>query len=456
LKPWQRWTLRGLTLIVVLVVAGVGWLFWQSLQMPAPTVSLLPTPTPFPTAVVSPTATLTPPPSPTPAFDTAVAGEIAREVAEAREVLPRWETPLTFVDTYDLSVILYRRYQATARFPVFARRTLEVLDLWPDFTVAIDPVAQAEAAAALYVPTERQLYVRRDWTGPREIQRQQIAYGYARALPEQYGNLAALRQETTELDRRLALDALAAGDAFITFCRYAGVAPDSEDARALLSMVTSASRPRWKQNVSTLDKLSRLTMMLGADFATSRYQEGGLAALDEALQRPPRATDQLLFPEAYVQADTFLVFDPLDVPLDETWTLTHTETVGAALTDFTVRTWADGAITSTVAGWDGDLLQVWQGPEDSEVVVWQTAWDSRDAAVTFVEQIEPTLPERVRGLRTPRSLPDGLPDGVWWEGRWGAAFLYRYLDWVWLVWGDDVDAVTLISDELGPSLWRNE
>jgi len=44
--------------------------------------------------------------------------------------------------------------------------------------------------------------------------------------------------------------------------------------------------------------------------------------------------------------------------------------------------------------------------------------------------------------------PDGLPGGKWWTGRNGAAFLYRYADRVWLVWGDDPEAITAVAMSL--------
>ncbi|HRT32758.1 MAG TPA: hypothetical protein P5211_10220, partial [Anaerolineae bacterium] len=87
---------RAILIILALAVVGVLGFMWQTIrttQQGLATVSLLPTPTPGPTATSTPTAT--PAPTPTPGFTLLTAGTLAREVAAARGLLSRWETPLT-------------------------------------------------------------------------------------------------------------------------------------------------------------------------------------------------------------------------------------------------------------------------------------------------------------------------------------------------------------------------
>ncbi len=440
MTPRQRGLLIGLGAVLILVLGAMGWTVWTSLRA-MPTVSVIPTPTPVPTWTPTPTETPVPTVTPTPFFATGEAGEIARQVAAAREVLPRWETPLTFVDTYDLSVILYRYYRQTPPFPLSTRRTLTALDLWPAVEVETDPVAQAETIAAIYLPEERQLYLRRDWENSFRKMRSQAAYGYARALPEQYGDLARLRAEATTFDQRLALDAAALGDALVTFWRYAEVAPGSPGAEALLGLLEPAILPLWRESSPELEALTRLSLELGRDFAVARYEALGLSALDTVLRQPPRTTEQLLHPLAYEVHGDFTALAPLEPALDAGWTLTHTGMVGQALMRYTLEAWGDETMTTTVEGWDGDLLQVWAGPEGAKVVLWQTAWDEKYEAFGFEAQLPERLPARVPGYVRESQRPAAIPPGTWWEGRNGAAFAYRYQDRVWLVWGDDAGAV---------------
>ena len=444
MTPRQRWLLISLGLLLLLVLGVMGWSVWTTLRA-MPTVSLIPTPKLVPTWTPTPTLTPIPTITPTPFFATGEAGETARQVAAAREVLPRWETPLTFVDAYDLSVILYRYYRETPPFPLSAQRTLTALDLWPAVAVETDPVAQAETIAAIYLPAERQLYLRRDWDDSFRKMRSQVAYAYARTLPEQYGDLARLRAEATSFDQRLALDAAALGDALVTFWRYADVAPGSPGAEALQGLLEPAILPLWRDSSPELDALTRLTLELGRDFAVARYEAEGLAALDAVLRQPPRTTEQLLHPLAYAAHGDAATLDPLTPALDAGWALTHTGTVGQALMGFALDAWGDETLTTTVEGWDGDLLQVWAGPEGAEVALWQTAWDSKYEAFNFAAQVPARLPDRVPGYVREARRPDGLPPGTWWEGRGGAAFSYRYMDRAWLIWGDDAEAVARVA-----------
>ena len=439
----QRWILGLLVLALLGIVSALSWVIWTTTQQMS-TVPQLPTLTLRPTATESSASTLPPTPSPTPFFDTAQAGEIAREVAAARELLPRWQTPLTFINTYDLSVVLYRRHQDNPPFPLSAQQTLQALELWPANELAPDPVAQSQAVAALYSPADEQIYLRRDWTGSVATVADQVAYGYAQALPEQHGNLPRLREEPGSLDRRLALEAVAAGDAWVTFSRYSEQPVTSQPPTTLL-----ATLPIWPESTELSERLSQLPWEIGQKFAATLYQENGLAALDEVLQRPPQTTEQLLHPEQYQQHGSFVTFESLTVEGNTNWQLVTTETVGEAIMRLTLKQWSRAPLTDTAAqGWNGDLLQIWQGPPDKKIVLWQTAWDSRRQAIAFEEELTPLLPSRIRDLTREAPLPAGLPNGTWWANRWGAVFIYRYFDRVWLLWGDDADLVAELAAKI--------
>jgi len=436
----QRWILGLMTVVLLGVIGALSWVAWTNTQRLSP-VELLPTPTARPPAVPSPTPSPFPSPTPTPFFATGQAGAISREIAAARELLPRWETPLTFVNTYDLSVVLYRRYQENPPFPLSAQLTLQTLGLWPAGKPELDPVKQAQKVAALYSPTDEQIYLRRDWTGPVEAVADQVAYGYAQALPEQHGNLPRLREEPGSLDRRLALEAVAAGDAWVTFSRYSGRAVTAAPPQTLLDTL-----PVWSENTSLSAQLGQLPWQIGQRFAATLSQTEGFAALDEVLRRPPRTTEQLLHPAEYQKYGDFVAFEPLEPAVSNGWLLAHTETVGQAVMRFTLEQWSNTPLTTTVVeGWNGDLLQLWQGPQGKKVVLWQTAWDSRLQAIDFEQQAAALLPQQVRNLTAERARPEGLPAGKWWANRWGAAFVYRYFDRVWLVWGDDAALVAEVT-----------
>ncbi len=456
----QRRVLWGLALSVILVIGLLGWSVWttltsQTAHSPLPTTtfqdSILPSPSPSPppTRTPSPTPTSPATSTPLPPFDVAQAGLIAVGVSDARGLLPRWSTPLTLVDAHNMSVVLYEHYTTHPPLPLHIQTTLQALRLWlwEDEQVRVDPVAQATALAALYASDTDELYARRDWTGLRDIAEWQIAYGYARAIPNQYGQLSQLIANADSLDRRLALTAGGDGDALFSLWRYADATPGSAQAQALAEAIATATMPRWKPSDPLLSDLSRLTLDLGGTFVTDLYAQGGIAAVDAAVLRPPRSTEQLLHADRYLEDDAPELLTPLQPALGRGWVQTQTETLGEALLRLVLLEWSNGSINvDSIAHWGGDLLQVWAGPAGADAVLWQTTWDSNQGAVDFYGKLLKILPRPLLpGLIRDTTPAAKLPAGRWWAGRQGAIFLYRSLNHVWLVWGTDVTAVETIG-----------
>ncbi len=446
-------TAKQWIILLILALVVVAVLFFmrqaiQSAQQGLATVSLLPTPASGSTPTLMPLPLLEP--SPTPGFTLSLAGTLAREVAQARGLLSRWETPLTPVDAYDLSVVLYRRYQTTPPFPLSEQTLLEIVGVWPpDLEVVPDPVTQAQVAPALYFSDEEQLYVRRDWSGDISAIRTIVAYSYARALSDQYGDFPRLLAESSSLDRKLALEALAQGDALLSLWLHEGVTPSSPKAEALTQAVAATTLPRWRTPAPLLDRLAQLPLTLGSTFAETQYSRGGAALMDEVVRRPARATRQLLEPEIYTTWNTQLVFDPLTVDLGRDWTVGHSETVGAALMTFIFAEWGSpSGITPTIAGWNHDLLQTWEGPEGKRVVLWQTAWDSSTEATAVFDTLVQLVPSRLPGKITLTLRPEGVHWGRWWSNVEGAVYLYRVTNRVWFLWGDDITSVGSVARAL--------
>jgi len=454
LTSTQQRILAGLAVGVLLVFGLLGWSVWQTMRVTVvSTPSPLPTPTPgitptsTPTVTPSPTSTPSPTltPMPTPTFDIAESGAIAAEIAEAREVWPRWTTPLTLVDVYELAVVHYNRAQADPPLVLDVRPLLDALRLWWWDDLSVDARAYAERCAALYVADTEELYLQRDWRGDRAVLDAQLAFGYARAIPDQYGDLPALVAEASTLDRRLALLAVGDGDAMLSVLLRANLASNAAKAKTLRDAVAAAWTPAWSVDDPLLADLSRLTLDVGEGFAAARYEAGGAAALDEAIQRPPRSTEQLLHPERYASGEMPLTLQPLAPDLGKDWSLTLEDTLGEAFLELALLEWRGGK-AADASDWGGDLLQVWGGPEGRDVVVLQTRWDSAKAAARFYTQIVEALPEAfLSGPVYTRVLPDSLPAGQWWDGRLGAIYLRRTARDVILVWGSDATAVETVS-----------
>ena len=445
---------------LIAVLGLLGWNVWRAISLPQ-TPSPLPTPTLRPTFTPSraPTSTLalTPSPSPTetplPPFDIAQAGMIASRVYDARGRMARWSTPLTLVnDQIGMSVILYRLYDAYPPPVLELQPHLQALRLWFWDELRVDPVAQTPAVAALYASDTAELYLRRDWPGARDVLEWQIAYGYARAVPDQYGDLPRLIENADSLDHRMALAAVGDGDALFSLWRYAGATPGSPKAQALTNVIADAIKPHWRLITDPLlDDLSQLSLRLGDTFVTDLYAQGGADAVDAAVLRPPRSTAQLLHVERYLADDMPQIPTPLQPQLGREWVLNATDTLGEALLHLTLLEWSSGAIsageiTESVSHWRGDLLQVWSGPDGADAVVWKLVWDSSRNAANFHDMLgkimpQPLLPNTIDSATPPAKLWGGR----WWAGPQGAVSLYRNANQVWLVWGTDVAAVETLA-----------
>ncbi len=453
----QRKILLGLAGAVFVVISLLAWSVWSTLRIspslsPLPTPTLTTTPSPSPTATPTATSTPTPTPTPTPTFDVAEAGQIAADVVDARGILARWSTPLTLVDAFELSNALHAHYQT---YPPLGQQDHVILTaLGIDMgRVKLDVVKQTGNVAALYIPEEAQIYLRRDWYKDIETIRLQLAYGYARALTDQHGDLPHLIVEASSLDQRLALKAVGQGDALFALWRYANVAPDSSQAAALTDMIAQATLPLWQPPSPPLHNINRLPLDIGLDFATARYTTGRLNALNDALRRPPRSTEQILHPSHYANGDEPIHIQPLVPTLESEWVLTRTETLGEALLGRTISIWsAQHYGPNIVADWGGDLLQIWQGPDGGHVLLWHTVWDTWQAAGRFHAVTHTLLPQHMGGQQIIVPTPPALAGGRWWVSRKGAAYIRRDRRDVWLVWGDNPATVEAIANAVNQPL----
>ncbi len=441
---WRR-LLTSLVTVVVIILILLGWSVWTTLSSLPISSPLTPLSTPTPLPPTTPTVTPRPSATPLPQFEIADAGAIAENIYQARGLFPRWEIPLTFLDRNDMSAMLANHAQKAPAFPLNEQPILQALDLWPEKPgLQADIAAQVNSSAALYISEEDQLYLQRDWNGSPDDLRLQLGFGYARALSNQYGDLLKLGQEAGTFDRRLALLSLADGDALYTLFRSLNVEPNTPRARELTENVAAGVLPSWRSTTPDFDRLTRLPLKIGIGFTAAGYEESGQGALDQALQRPPRSTEQLLHPEKYLAGDEPEIIDPVNPTLPTGWELTMTETAGEALMDFALKQWNPNVISPTLSGWGGDMIQEWRAPGGAHVVLWQTTWDSSTEALHFAQRMNLILPYKTGRIRA-TSTPPGFPNGHWWEGSLGYAYIRRSGSRVWLLWGNHQGVMKVVA-----------
>ena len=467
--PAQRRILVALATAVVAVFGLLGYTVYTTLQQPlqfpsplAPTsVSFLPSPTPsttvtLPTTLPQPSPTPTPQRTPSPPLSQIQSAravrEIGRIVAEARELPPVEQIPVTFPTEHEVAVSLLKTYQQEP--PQVDLGLYAVLGVTPhlDPLPLPDVAAQAQHISSLYLPDGRQILLVAG-RGPANVEDEwALVHALAHALQDQAFGLGELQPCRATTDSALALRALIEGDAVLTTARYAEL--EGEEALEHLGrMAADAEEPTYAPLAGDplFQRLRAFPYVEGARWAAALYKEGGWRAVDQAYGLVPCSTEQILHPERYLNREPpqITTLPALTDTLGSGWSLVREDTLGewllglhlVAHLDDEARAW------DAVEGWAGDLFTWWQSETGEEVIVWRTLWDDRDEAEQFEQAYRLLVPR----FRTPPLLTAEniyrLP-GRLWEGTAGAAYVERTGRIVTVVWGPNTETVVRVAHAL--------
>jgi hypothetical protein len=458
--PGQRRVLLVMIVLVVAVFAALAGFIITSLhsqQSPPPATDVPPTPG-VPT--VAP-VTVTPSPTPFPTLEQFADGitarvqaarlldQIERQVETVRNLSPRAEAPLNFVDEDEMSALLRRLYRQ--RDPEAVLLPYVELGLVPDAPISI----RVGQTAGVYVPEEEQLYVVADPTGIDDDDRVLLlAHAYGRVLQDQHFDLKAAEARARTTDARLAVEALIEGDGMIltALYRYGDLA--AADWTHLETLIFQAELPGYGAELDASEawaRLQRFPYREGRTFAATLFEAGGWDGVNRAYVDLPRSTEQVLHPERYLaeEPDTPTdVFVPdLGGVLGQGWTLGVRDTLG----EFVAGVYLEQALTEQTAwqsadGWDGDTLVVWEHKDGDRVRVWRSIWDGTAEAAEFEHALVTLVPQRYLPTR-PLEPPQGLP-GSWWETDSGVVCVYRVARYVVFADGPDADALARVVEAL--------
>jgi hypothetical protein len=139
------------------------------------------------------------------------------------------------------------------------------------------------------------------------------------------------------------------------------------------------------------------------------YRDGGWAAVDRLLAKPPRSTAALLYPT--LPAPGPPLGDHALPPVPPGWDEVITDTVGA----WGVATWLTPGLGATAAaelaaGWDGDRIRVIRSHSDAER--WAFAWRLRARGAAERTAFLRALQMHLRPLL--ERLSGGLPVSLTW------------------------------------------
>jgi hypothetical protein len=366
---------RLAALLAVLLVAGACGTAVPS-ATPAPTT----TPT-QPPVTAAPTVA----PSARPLAE--VYAEIRTQVAGIRGLVPTAAVDPVVIDAAQLATNLTGEFDAayTADALKDAEDELIALGLLPPGSSlrALTLAFQGGQVAGYYSPDKDELFVvsRTAAVGPAD--ESTYAHEFTHQLQDQHVDLDKLGIDTVDQsDQALARLALVEGDATsvqttwmtqnLTPAELGEVFAASLDPAALEAFNNA---PEYLRETALFPYQSGLTLVLRL------IAQGGYDAVDAAFADPPDSTEQILHPEKYVDREAPVIVEvPRDLAggLGAGWKEVAQDTLGELI----LRTWlkvngvSNATALTAAAGWGGDRLAIYRGPDGALGLYLRTAWDS--------------------------------------------------------------------------------
>jgi hypothetical protein len=305
-------------------------------------------------------------------------------------------------------------------------RLLKRLGLLPadaDMEQMLVQLYSAEVAAYYRPDTGRFYVIQRDQPfGP--VDKIVVAHEYTHALQDMHFDLKGTRiADPSEGDGALAQLAVIEGDAQLSSQMWAFQnIPLDVLAQIALDSFASLDQQELAGMPLILRRQLEFPYTEGFLFVQQIQQLGGWDAVDQAIQTPPASTEDVLHEQKYLDGEAPVAVDEPDISgaLGSGWERTYEDTVG----ELGMQVFVAGGEAPDVsipglpvdwphqevaAGWGGDRLAMYEGPNSAWLIDWQTAWDTQQDADEFsarMIELVPTFQGHV--IVEPGSQPDSI------------------------------------------------
>jgi hypothetical protein len=377
--------------IALLAAALAGLPPFTAQGSPSPLLS--PTPTGPPSASASPTPS--PSASPTPLSEAEILARlqaIEQRMTEIRDLPAAASVTPRLIGSAEATGILVKDFRndnppslLTDENQLY--RALGMLRPDEDLGAVFERFLSTQVLG-FYRSTDKTLYVISDTAfGP--LQGLTAAHEYTHALQDATFDLAKVRVSAgDQSDQALARLSLIEGDATLAMSQWAIQDLSPEELSQLLA---EAQDPVAQQALAEAPALIRETQTFpysdGLQFVQRAWLAGGWSNVDRAWEEPPDTTEQILHAEKYDAAEPAVAVKlPAGTAtgLGTGWTEALADTNGELVT----RIWLEQGSGADVAaqaaaGWGGDRIGLYRGPNGAWAVVWVTRWDSATDSVEF-------------------------------------------------------------------------
>jgi hypothetical protein len=371
-------------------------------------------PSPAPAATLEP-ATQPPVTSP-PATPVASARPLAEVYAEIRSQVeairglqPTSDVDPVVIDATQLAKNLEAEFDAThdAASLKDAEDVLITLGLLPAGTSlrAATLAFQGGQVAGYYSPEQDELFVvsRTAAVGPAD--EATYAHEFTHQLQDQHIDLDKLGIDAADQsDRSLARLALVEGDA--TSVQTTWMTQELTSA-ALGEVFAAGLDPDALAAFNNAPVYLRETALFpyqdGLGFVMRLINQGGYAAVDAAFADPPDSTEQILHADKYANREAPVAItmpDAIAKRLGNGWTEVGQDTLGELLLRVWLKIGGQSAsqAAQAAAGWGGDRLALYRGPNGETLVVLISTWDSIGDAQEFSGAIAAMGDSTERGI----------------------------------------------------------
>ncbi|MHB9054269.1 MAG: hypothetical protein ACYC5F_09855 [Thermoleophilia bacterium] len=282
-----------------------------------------------------------------------------------------------------------------------------------------------EEVAGYYDDETKQLKLISDTPELNQVNQVTLAHESTHAIQDQNFSLSALlANESTNDDQDLAWLALVEGDASLVEQDFMTQDFSAFDMASLL--LGSLGGLSGLGGNSYLQESLLFPYTDGMSFVSELRSTGGWARVNAAYANPPQSTEQILHPQKYFAGEA-----PLPLPaagdgalIAAGWKLISENVLG----EFGIRQLLSPDVSLSkasraAAGWGGDAVRYYEGPNGASLLFLQTEWDSSAEAAEFATVMGEALESRYGGKFDLGARPAPVlktADGAWMLVQHGA------------------------------------
>ena len=317
------------------------------------------------------------------------------------------------------------------------RRLLVKLGLIPESLDYRGTLLQllTEQVAGYYDPETGTLYVA-DWV-PVEEQLPVMAHELAHALQDQHFDLDKLLEgvEGNE-DASQAHVAVVEGEGLGLMLEYV-LNPvgasflDIPDIVRMQKNQMEEARQRFdvfRRVPAFFQEALLFPYVQGARFLQHHVRRIGWGGVDRLYADLPRSTEQILHPEKYESPrddPTHVEPPPLPSGLGGRWDRIYRNVLGEFMLRLVLDEFLEESLARmAAAGWDGDSVQLYQGPDGELALSIRSVWDTESDAVEFFDAYRSLIRLKYQQAK-PREAPGEAPAQRLWRTETDALFLER-------------------------------